>query len=174
MTETRTRDTSGERRASNRLRHEAAFRQEFFLRRGVVGRIPAFQPGDSGLIPGGVRNFSFYPGIGCVVCMCSVLCCFLRRPGTIHSVRSALMFLSSVLVRSLLLPLQASDPRAFGLYLLRNVSFTLGRVNNSDRKTERIQMNLDVLIHISLSKISLWYRKEIAFAEYLVQSRIFP
>ena len=44
-------------------------------RRGVVGRVPAFQPGGSGSIPGGVRNFNFCPGIGYVsfVCVLSVL-----------------------------------------------------------------------------------------------------
>ena len=31
---------------------------------GVVGRTPACQPGSQGSIPGGVRNFSFYSGIG--------------------------------------------------------------------------------------------------------------
>ena len=35
-------------------------------RRGVVGRVPAFQLGDPGMIPGGFRNFNFCPGIGCV------------------------------------------------------------------------------------------------------------
>ena len=32
----------------------------------VVGRVPAFQPGGLGSIPGGVRNFNSYPGIDCV------------------------------------------------------------------------------------------------------------
>ena len=35
-------------------------------RRGVVARVPAFQPGGPGSIPGGVRNFNFCPWIGCV------------------------------------------------------------------------------------------------------------
>ena len=35
-------------------------------RRGVVGSVPAFQPGDPGSIPGGNRNFNSYPGIGSV------------------------------------------------------------------------------------------------------------
>ena len=35
-------------------------------RRGVVGRVHAFQPGGPGSIPGAVRNFNFCPGIGCV------------------------------------------------------------------------------------------------------------
>ena len=35
-------------------------------RRGAVGRVPTFQPGGPGSIPGGVRNFNSYPGIGCV------------------------------------------------------------------------------------------------------------
>ena len=44
-------------------------------RRGVVGRVPAFQPGGRGSIPGGVRNFNFCPGIGCVcVCPLFVFC----------------------------------------------------------------------------------------------------
>ena len=33
-------------------------------RRGVVGRVPAFQPCGSGSIPGGVRNFNVCPGLG--------------------------------------------------------------------------------------------------------------
>ena len=33
---------------------------------GIVGRVPAFQPSGPGSIPGGVRNFNSYPGIGCV------------------------------------------------------------------------------------------------------------
>ena len=39
---------------------------EMLVSRGVVGRVPAFQPGDPGSIPGGVRNFNFCSGIGCV------------------------------------------------------------------------------------------------------------
>ena len=34
--------------------------------RGVVGRVPVFQPGGPGSIPGRVRNFNFYPRTGCV------------------------------------------------------------------------------------------------------------
>ena len=30
-------------------------------RRGVVGRVPAFQPGGPGSIPGGVTNYNFCP-----------------------------------------------------------------------------------------------------------------
>ena len=46
-----------------------------FRRRGVFGRIPAFQFGGPGSIPGGVWNFNFYPGTGCVsfVVFCPVL-----------------------------------------------------------------------------------------------------
>ena len=35
-------------------------------RRGVVGRVPAFNPGGPGLIPGGVGYFNFYPETGYV------------------------------------------------------------------------------------------------------------
>ena len=94
---------------------------EFMIirRRGVVGRVSAFQPGCPGSIPGGVRNFNFCPGIGCVSFVC-VLSCVVFGGGpdivlTTHSGRPALVYLSSVLVQRLLLPLQASDPRAFGL-----------------------------------------------------------
>ena len=38
----------------------------FIRRRGVVGRVPAFQPCNPGSIPGGVRNLNPYPGIVCV------------------------------------------------------------------------------------------------------------
>ena len=33
-------------------------------RRGVVSRVPAFQPGSPGSIPGRVRNLNFNPGTG--------------------------------------------------------------------------------------------------------------
>ena len=39
------------------------FQNREIRRRGVVGRVPAFQPGGPGSIPGGVRNFNFCPGI---------------------------------------------------------------------------------------------------------------
>ena len=85
----------------------------------MVGRVPAFQPGGPGSIPGGVKNFNFCPGIGCVSFVC-VLSCVVCGGGpdivlTSHSGRPALMYLSSVLAQRLLLPLQASDPRAFDL-----------------------------------------------------------
>ena len=91
----------------------------FFRRRDVVGRVPASQSGGPGSIPGGVRNFNFRPGIGCVSFVC-VLSCVVFGGGpdivlTTHSGRPALVYLSSVLAQRLLLPLQASDPRAFGL-----------------------------------------------------------
>ena len=41
--------------------------------RGVIGRVPAFRPGGPGSIPGEIRNFNSYPGIGCV-CHLSVFC----------------------------------------------------------------------------------------------------
>ena len=88
-------------------------------RRGVVGRVPAFQPGGPGSIPGGVRNFNLCPGIVCVSFVC-VLSCIVFGGGpdivlTTHSGRPAHVYLSSVLVQKLLLPLQESDPRSFGL-----------------------------------------------------------
>ena len=72
-----------------------------------------------GLILGGARNFNFYPGIGLVSFVC-VLPCVVSGGGpdtvfTTHSERPALLYLSNVLVERLLLPLQASDPRAFVL-----------------------------------------------------------
>ena len=86
-------------------------------RRGVVGRVPAFQPGGPGLIPGGVRNFNFCPGIGCVSFVCVISCVvFGGSPDivlTAHAGRPALVYLSSVLVQRMWLPLQAFDPRAF-------------------------------------------------------------
>ena len=85
----------------------------------MIGRVPAFQPDGPGSIPGGVRNFNSYPGIGCVSFVC-VLSCVVFGGGpdivlTTHSGRPALVYLSSVLVHRQLLPLEASDPRAFGL-----------------------------------------------------------
>ena len=80
----------------------------------MVGRVPAFQPGGPGSIPGGARNFNFYPGIGYVSFIC-VLSCVVSGGGpdivlTTHSGRPAHVYMSSVLVQRLLLPLQASDP----------------------------------------------------------------
>ena len=90
----------------------------FIRRRVAVGRVPAFQPGGPGSIPGGVRNFNFRPWDWvCVLCVLS----FVVSGGgpdivlTTHSGRPALVYLSSVLIQRLLLPLQASGPRAFGL-----------------------------------------------------------
>ena len=84
-------------------------------RRDVAGTVPAFQPGGPGSTPGGARNFNFYPAIGCSSFVC-VLSCVVFGGGpdivpTTHSGRSALLYLSSVLVKRLLLPLHASDPR---------------------------------------------------------------
>ena len=69
-------------------------------RRGLIGRVPAFQPGGPDSIPGGVRNFNFCPGIGCVSFAC-VLSCVVFGGGpdivlTTYSGRPALMYLSSV------------------------------------------------------------------------------
>ena len=78
-------------------------------RRDVDGRAPAFQPSGPGSIPGGVRNFNSYP-----------LSCAVSGGGpdivlTTHLGRPALVYLSSVPVHRQLLPLQTSEPRAFGL-----------------------------------------------------------
>ena len=84
-------------------------------RRGVVGRVPAFQPSGPGSIPGILISV-----LGLGVSFVCVLSCVVFGGGpdivlTTHSVRPALVYLSSVLVQGLLVPLQASDPRAFGL-----------------------------------------------------------
>ena len=72
-----------------------------------------------GSIPGRLRKFDFSLGTRCVSFF-SVLVCVVYGGGpdivlTTHSVKSAIVFLFSVLVHSLLLPLQASGTRAFGL-----------------------------------------------------------
>ena len=80
--------------------------------RDVISRVPAFQPDGPCSIPGGVRNFNSYPGTGYVLC---VLSCVVSGggPDIVLTTHSELVYLSSVMVYSLLLPLQASDPRAF-------------------------------------------------------------
>ena len=88
-------------------------------RRGMVGRAPAFQPSGPGSIPGGGQKF-LIPILGLGVCPLSVLSCAASSAGpnivlTTNSGRLALVYLSSVLVHRQMLPLQASDPRAFGL-----------------------------------------------------------
>ena len=89
-------------------------------RRGVDGRVPAFQPGAAARVrfPGrggsGMLISVLGLGVSCVFCPVFV---FGGGPDivlTTHSGRTALVYLSSVLIQSLLLPLQASDPREFG------------------------------------------------------------
>ena len=45
----------------------------FVPRPGVVGRVPAFQPGP-GTTSGRVRNFFYYPGTGFVSSVCVISC----------------------------------------------------------------------------------------------------
>ena len=107
----------------------------------VVSRVPAFQPGGPGLIPSGVMNFNFCPGIGCVSFVCILSCVvFGRDPDivlTTYSGRPALVYLSSILLHRLLLPLQASDPRAFGLQVPGGVSPRLGEGKYKRRRSIR-------------------------------------
>ena len=79
----------------------------------MVDSVPAFQPDGPGSIPGGVRILIYTLGLG--VCPFSILSCSVSGGGpdivlTTHSRRPAVVRLSSVLVHSLLLPLQASRP----------------------------------------------------------------
>ena len=53
---------------------------------------------------------------------------------TTHSGRPALVFLSSIMVYSMLLLLQASGPRAFGLQVPEGISPIFRVGNNSERK----------------------------------------
>ena len=86
--------------------------------RDAVGRVPAFQPGASGSISGGIRNFNSILGLG--ASLACVLFCDVSsgRPDivlTTHSGRPAIVFLSSVLVHSQVLRLQESGSRIFGM-----------------------------------------------------------
>ena len=95
----------------------------------MVGKVPAIQLGDPGSILGGVRNFNFYPGTGCV-CPLFVFCPVLYDGGpdivlTTRSGRSAVVFLSSVLVHSLLLPYRHLN-QDFGFYVPGVLNPTLG------------------------------------------------
>ena len=90
---------------------------KFVRCRGVVGKIPAFQPGGPGLIPDWVKNFNFYSGSGCV----SFVFCPMLSPAVAltsywpHIQGAPPLNMSSFLVNSILLPLQESVSRAFGL-----------------------------------------------------------
>ena len=58
----------------------------------MVIRIPAFQPGGPGSIPGGIRNFNSYPGIGCVSFVCFLSCAVSGGgPDTVLTTHSEIM-----------------------------------------------------------------------------------
>ena len=84
-------------------------------RHRVIGRVLAFQTGGPGLTLDGVKNFNFYSGTGCVSFVCVVSFVFSGGDPdivqTTHSGRPAIVFLSRVQVRSLLLPLQTEYVR---------------------------------------------------------------
>ena len=83
----------------------------------MVSRILTFLSDDLGSIPGGVRNFYFYLRTRCVLCVLS----FVVSGGgpdivlATYSGRLALVYLPIILVHSVLLLVQASGPREFGL-----------------------------------------------------------
>ena len=85
--------------------------------RGMVGRVPAIQPGDPSSIPGGVRNFNFCPGIGCV----SFVFCPVLYPAEAltlcwpHIQGGPPLCICLVSDPKTVAPLQASHPRVFGL-----------------------------------------------------------
>ena len=62
---------------------------------------------------------------------------------TTHSGWPALVYLSSVLVQRMLLPLQASDPRAFGLYVPGVVSPRLGEGKYTKKKKKKMMKSKD-------------------------------
>ena len=87
----------------------------------MVGRVPAFQPGGSGSIPGSIRNFHFCPGIGCVsfVCLLSGGLGFDPRSGQVSWVRFFRGF--SSLVRQMSESFR--PPRSFGHHHHHHSSF---------------------------------------------------
>ena len=87
-----------------------------FFRPGVVGRIRASNLATWVRFPAGLEILISILGLG----VCSVFCPVLSPAvdlivSTTHSGRSALVYLSSILIHGLLVPPQAPDPRAFGL-----------------------------------------------------------
>ena len=115
---------------------------DWVCRCGMVSRVLAFQPGSSGLIPSRIRNFHFYLGTWCVsfvkVLSCAVSC---GGPDIVlitHSGRPALVYLSSVLVHSLLLP--PTCIWHMGTWVLspgEGGILQWGRVNNKQTERER-------------------------------------
>ena len=74
----------------------------------VVGRVPAFQSGYPGSIPGGIRDFNLYPGTVSVSCFCFLSCVVSGDGPDIMLTRDsgwpAFVHQSSVLVHSLGIP----------------------------------------------------------------------
>ena len=78
-------------------------------RRGVVCRVPVFQPGARLRFKAGSEILTYILGLWDCVCVLCVLSCIASGgdPGivlTTHSGRPSLLYLSSVLVNSLLSP----------------------------------------------------------------------
>ena len=105
----------------------------------MVARVPAFQPGGPGSIPGGVGNLNFCHGSGCVSFAC-VLSCVLSGGGpdfmlTTYSGRCdfciSLVFWSTVCCFSY----RHLTHGHLGCMFL-GVSPILGRINNKERKTK--------------------------------------
>ena len=91
----------------------------YVRRRGMVGRVPAFERSGPSSVLDRVRNFNLSPRTACVSLIC-VLSCVVSSEGsdillTTDSGSPALVFLSSVHIPSLWLPLQSSDLRVFEL-----------------------------------------------------------
>ena len=96
--------------------------------RGVVSRIPVFQPGCLGSTPSGIRDFNLPPGTECVFFVCILFC--IVSGGGPNKLRPQIQFgspLSSCQVfwSTVRFPLQENEPRPF-----LTVSFTLERENN--------------------------------------------
>ena len=109
----------------------------------LVGRTSAFQPEGPCSFLGMVWDFNLCPGTECVPIVCVLSCVVSGDDPDIllptDSERLALLYLSTVLVHSMWLPLQASDPRSIVTYCKSRggVCPTLKRVNKRKRMKDR-------------------------------------
>ena len=97
----------------------------------MVGKVPAFQPCGPGSILGGVTNFNFCLGTGCMFC---VMSCVVPGDCTVHTFRKARPFVCLVFWSTVCCSLYRHLTHRHLDYKSRGGSRTLGSVETEKNK----------------------------------------